>query len=213
MRRTLSAPGAYLTLLLAWTLPAGAPLVWTKLVLLCLALPALVPVSAELIPRRPGGSKRAYLRGLGESLALAGAQIALGLTFLAHQAWLMGDAVVRTLLRLVVTRRRMLEWVSAAQVKSSARLDLGRTYSDMSGALVLASVAGLVAAFSAGEIRAVAVTFVILWFLSPVVARWISRPVATRPPDQLSVDERQRIVATARSATAPGDCGAAMGKR
>ena len=198
LRRTLSAPGAYLTLLLAWTLPAGAPLVWTKLVLLCLALPALVPVSAELIPRRPGGSKRAYLRGLGESLALAGAQIALGLTFLAHQAWLMGDAVVRTLLRLVVTRRRMLEWVSAAQVKSSARLDLGRTYSDMSGALVLASVAGLVAAFSAGEIRAVAVTFVILWFLSPVVARWISRPVATRPPDQLSVDERQRIVATAR---------------
>src|SRR5207245_1260631 len=117
LRRTLSAPAAYLTLVLSWALPPAAPLVWTKLVLLCLALSALVPVSTEILPRRPGGSKRAYLRGLGESLVLAGAQIGLSLTFLAHQAWLMGDAVVRTLLRLAVTRRRMLEWVSAAQVK------------------------------------------------------------------------------------------------
>src|SRR6185369_16899993 len=117
LRRTLSAPGAYLTLVLGWTLPAGAPMVWTKLVLLCVAVPALVPVSTDFIPRRPGGSKRAYLRGLGTTITLAAAQIALWLSLLAHQAWLMGDAVVRTLLRLVVTRRRMLEWVTAAQVK------------------------------------------------------------------------------------------------
>jgi cyclic beta-1,2-glucan glucanotransferase len=198
LRRTLSAPAAYLTLLVSWTLPDGAPLVWTKLVILCLAVPALVPVSTEVLPRRPGGSKRAYLRGLGESLAVAGAQIALGLTLLAHQAWLMADAVARTLLRLVVTRRRMLEWVSAAQVKSSSRPGLGRTYLEMWGAVALALAAGLVAAFSTGEIRSVAITFAVLWVLSPAVARWISRPVATRPPEQLSEDERQRILATAR---------------
>jgi len=66
LRRTLSAPGAYLTLLLAWLLPDGASMVWTKLVVLCVAVPALVPVSTEVIPRRPGGSKRAYLLGLAE---------------------------------------------------------------------------------------------------------------------------------------------------
>src|SRR5215831_9512740 len=198
LRRTLSAPGAYLTLLLAWLLPDGASMVWTKLVVLCVAVPALVPVSTEVIPRRPGGSKRAYLLGLGESLALAATHIALGITLLAHQAWLMGDAITRTLLRLVVTRRRMLEWVSAAQVTSSARLGLAGTYADMRGALVLAIVAALVAAFSTGPVRPVAATFVVLWLLSPAVARWISRPLATRPPEQLSADERQRIVAAAR---------------
>src|SRR5215831_1972203 len=198
LRRTLSAPGAYLTLLLAWLLPDGAPMVWTKLVVLCVAVPALVPVSTEVIPRRPGGSKRAYLLGLGESLALAATHIALGIILLAHQAWLMADAVARTLLRLVVTRRRMLEWVSAAQVKSSARLSLGGIYAEMWGALVLAVAAGLVAAFSTGPVRSVAAAFVVLWLLSPAVARWISRPLATRPPGQLSADERQRIVAAAR---------------
>jgi cyclic beta-1,2-glucan synthetase len=198
LRRTLLAPAAYLTLVLGWALPPDAPLVWTKLVLLCLALPALIPVSTEIIPRRPGGSKRAYLRGLGESLVLAGAQIALGLTFLAHQAWLMADAVARTLLRLVVTRRRMLEWVSAAQVKSRSSLDLGRTYLEMWGALVLALVAAIVAFFSAGEIRPIAATLAVLWCLSPAVAHWISRPAVTRPPERLSGDERQRLLATAR---------------
>src|SRR5207237_1322589 len=106
--------------------------------------------------------------------------------------------VVRTLLRLVVTRRRMLEWVSAAQVKSSLTLDLGRTYLEMWGALVLALVAGTVAVFSTGEIRPIAATFAVLWCLSPAVARWISRPAVTGQPEQLSGDERQRILATAR---------------
>src|SRR5262249_45087518 len=198
LRRTLSPAAAYLTLMLGWILPDAAPLVWTKLVVLCLALPALVPVSMEFIRQRPGGSKRAYLRGLGNTVALAGAQIALGLILLAHQAWLMADAVVRTLLRLVVTRRRMLEWVSAAQVTSSPQLDLRRIYLEMWGALALAAATGLVAAFGPGEARIVAATFAVLWGLSPAVALWISRPVATGPPEQLSVDERQGILAAAR---------------
>jgi cyclic beta-1,2-glucan synthetase len=182
LRRTLSAPAAYLTLVIAWALPGAAAAVWTKLVLVCLAVPALVPVSTDLIRNRPGGSKRAYLRGLGESLALAGAHIALGVTLLAHQAWLMADAVGRTLLRLVVTRRRMLEWVSAAQVKSTASLDLARTYAEMWGAVALAVVAVLVAAVSTGQVQLVSVTFAVLWCLSPAVARWISRPRDTRLP-------------------------------
>ena len=133
LRRTLSAPCAFLTLLVAWMLPGGAAGVWTKLVLLSLALPALVPVTTDVVPQRPGISKRAYLRSIAGSLALAGAHIGLALTLLAHQAWLMGDAVLRTLWRLV-TRRRLLEWVSAAQVKSSSSLDLAQRLSDACGA-------------------------------------------------------------------------------
>ena len=35
--------------------------------------------------------------------------IVLGWTFLAHQAWLMGDAIVRALGRVYVTRRNLLD--------------------------------------------------------------------------------------------------------
>ena len=51
------------------------------------------------------------------------------ISFLAHQAWLMGDAIARTLTRLFVTRRHLLEWVPAAQAAIGPRLDLLRLLS------------------------------------------------------------------------------------
>ena len=86
LRRTLSAPGAWLTLVVSWTLPPEAPFLWTRLVLVALAMPALIPVFTQIVPARAGISKRSHLRALGESIVIAGSQIALGITFLAHSA-------------------------------------------------------------------------------------------------------------------------------
>ena len=62
LRRTLSAPAAGLTLVAGWTLPHSPPLVWTAFVLATIALPALLPAFAEVIPQRSGISKRTHLR-------------------------------------------------------------------------------------------------------------------------------------------------------
>ncbi len=96
-------------------------------------IPAALPVVAGLLPRRQGISKRSHLRALGADVALAAAQVGLGLTFLAHQAWLMIDAILRTLARLYVTRRKLLEWTTAAQAKASQDLDLAGFYRQMAG--------------------------------------------------------------------------------
>ncbi len=58
----------------------------------------------------------------------------------------MGDAIVRTLVRLYVTRRRLLEWVTAAQAKSGLSLDLGWRLSPDAWGAVLAVAAGLLVA-------------------------------------------------------------------
>ena len=197
LRRTLSAPCAFMTLLIAWMLPGGAPGVWTKLVLLSLALPALVPVTTDVLPKRPGISKRVYIRSIAGSLGLAGAHIGLALTLLAHQAWLMGDAVLRTLWRLV-TRRRLLEWVSAAQVKSSSSLDLAQVYGRMWGAVALAVIAGVVAAWGTGQAWSMAFPLVALWLLSPGLARWLSLPPSARPAEELLGEEVDVLRSVAR---------------
>jgi cyclic beta-1,2-glucan synthetase len=197
LRRTLSAPCAFLTLLVAWMLPGGAPAVWTKLVLLSLVIPALVPLTTDVVPKRPGISKRVYLRSIVGSLALAGAHIALSLTLLAHQAGLMGDAILRTLWRLV-TRRRLLEWVSAAQVKASSSLDLGQVYGRMWGAVALAVIAGAVAAWGPGQAWSIALPLVALWLLSPGLARWVSLPPPARPAEELRREELDVLRSVAR---------------
>ena len=146
LRRTLSAPAAWLTLAAGWTLPHRLPLVWTTFVLATIAVPALLPAFAEVIPRRSGISKRTHIRAVGRSFALAVSQIALWITFMAHQAWLMGDAIGRTLIRVYGTHRRLLEWMTAAQAKSGLSLTLAGAYRRMRGALILAAVAGLLVA-------------------------------------------------------------------
>ncbi len=198
LRRTLSAPAAWLTLVAAWSLPHTSPLRWTAFVLAVIALPSLVSALTEVIPRRSGISKRTHVRAVGRSFAVAATQIALGVTFLAHQAWLMSDAIARTLVRLYLTRRRLLEWTTAAQATAELSLDVTGVYRRMRGALVLAVAgAALVAMVRPGS-WAVAAPFIMLWGLSPLVARLVSQPRRVDATRRLLPQDVRILRATAR---------------
>jgi cyclic beta-1,2-glucan synthetase len=145
LRRTLVAPSAWLGLVTSWTLPPAAALPWTGFILATIAVPTLIPFVSGVVPRRFGISKRSHLRAVGADLGLALSQIGLGVTFLAHQAWLMTDAIARTLFRLCVRRRRLLEWVTAAQANLGPRLDLRGFYRRMAGGAALAVAAAVIA--------------------------------------------------------------------
>jgi len=97
LRRTISAPLTLATLVAAWTLPSVSAGLWTTFVLASVLVPAALPVLAGLPPRRKGISKRSHLRAVGADVTLAASHVGLGITLLAHQAWLMVDAIVRTL--------------------------------------------------------------------------------------------------------------------
>ena len=114
---------------------------WTCSLLLTILLPPLIPIASAIVPRRVGITQRSHLGALGADLRIALTQAALVVTFLAHQAWLMGDAIARTLWRLFVTRRHLLEWVPAAQATIGPRLDLLGFYRLMAGGVALGVLA------------------------------------------------------------------------
>ena len=70
-------------------------------------------------------------------LALAG----LDIVFLADHAWMLSDAVLRTLYRLFVSRRHMLEWTPASRAMGGKHLTLKGFTHHMAGALVVAALA------------------------------------------------------------------------
>ncbi len=121
LRRTLSAPACMLSLLVGLTLPFAVASVWISFVLLTTLLPMLIPVAATVVPRRGGITPRSHWGAFGSDLGMALAQMGLVVTFMAHQAWLMGDAIVRTVWRLFVAHRHLLEWVPAAQATIGPR--------------------------------------------------------------------------------------------
>jgi len=174
LRRTLSAPATVLALLAGWALSLEQSLAWTAFLLSTIVLPTLIPVVGALLPRHSGIKARSHLRSLGGDLRLALTLSLLQITFLAHQAWLMGDAIGRTLVRLFVTRRHLLEWVPAAQATIGPRLDLFGFYRWMAGGPVVSALAMAVSWFWGDEAWLLAAPFAALWIASPAIARWVS---------------------------------------
>jgi cyclic beta-1,2-glucan synthetase len=184
LRRTVSAPATLIALLAGWTLPLPQALGWTAFVLAMIVLPTLIPVVGVIVPRRPGLTIRSHLGALGNDGRLALFLSLLTIAFLAHHAWLMADAIVRTLVRLLVTRRRLLEWVTAAQVSNGARLSLLRLHARMAAGPVAGGLALLLAGMGDDLVWLVAAPFALLWIASPTIAWWTSRepPAASRLP-------------------------------
>ncbi len=188
LRRTLLAPTAFTALVAGWALPLPSGQVWTAGILLTLALPALLPLLAGLVPGRTGVSRRSHLRAIGRDAVVAGSQLGLLLTLLAHQAWLMSDAILRTLFRLSVSRRHRLEWVTAAQASLGPRLGLRGFTRRMVGSGALALLAAALLASRPADSLGLAFPFLLLWLLSPVVAWWASLPPQLTRRQMLSAD-------------------------
>ncbi|MHB1089489.1 MAG: glucoamylase family protein, partial [Ilumatobacteraceae bacterium] len=198
LRRTVSTPFALATLIAAWTIPSVSAGVWTALVLASVIIPASLPVLTTKMPRQQGISKRSYLRAVGEDVISAAAQVGLSVTFLAYQAWLMVDAIVRTLVRLYVTRRNLLEWTTAAQAKASRELSLAGFYYRMTGGVAIAVATSVAVLTVKSDVFWIATPFITLWILSPLVARGVSLPPPISPSKQLSPANVETLRLTAR---------------
>jgi cyclic beta-1,2-glucan synthetase len=152
-------------------------------------------------------SWRAYYQGVWRDAVTAFEQYFLGIVFLPHQAAVSADAIVRTLWRLLVTHRNLLEWQTASQVErlegSSGRPS--EVWRRMWPAVAItAVVCALVVmrAVSHDMVRvpaglpgaglykydhgvrwwyvALTMPFIVLWALSPIFAIALSRPAVRR---------------------------------
>ena len=202
LRRTLVAPATVAFLALAWLVLPGESLVWTVAVLAAIAFP-LYPLAVRFgagpAPQQP---VRVFLRMLGEDASTAGAQTLLQITFLAYQAYKMAHAIGLTLVRLVITQRRLLEWETAAATTAraaglSARAGALLFLTGMAASPFIAAVfLALIAAVQPGSLP-VAGPLIALWMAAPLVAYWLSRPVAAeRRP--LGSDDRRLFRLAAR---------------
>ncbi len=185
LRRSLVAPASFLWLVAAWTILPGPVILWTLFTLLTLAFPIYQHLASSLLVHPRGVQWRAHFGSVWKDVRVNTAQFALSVIFLPHQAYFMSDAILRTVFRKLISRRKLLEWNTAADAERTARHDLSSFFWFMAATFVLAlATLGLVIIMRPGVIP-IAVTFAALWVISPVVAYWLS---TWRPPerDQLS---------------------------
>ena len=198
LRRSLSAPASFLLLVAGWLLPPASPWAWTRFLILTLAIPPLLPFLIGLDPRFDGISKRSHLRSLVSDLVLGLSQAGLAITFLAYQAWLMLDAITRTLVRLYITHKNMLEWVTAAQAKHAVDFKLLNMYRRMAGGIAFAAVAAVLLALGRHAGLVAAAPFLFAWALAPAMAQWISVAPKSKEAVPLSASDERILRVTSR---------------
>ncbi len=103
--------------LLGWTGLPGRAAHWTIATIVILFLPAIVQIGDTILFSAAALGKKSIFSGAYEWLVNATVTNGLMITFLAHQALLSLDAVVRTMVRRFITRQRLLQWETAAEAE------------------------------------------------------------------------------------------------
>jgi cyclic beta-1,2-glucan synthetase len=201
LRRSLVSPTLLALLVTGWAVLPGPGWFWTMTVM-AVAASQLLPVIARLLVG-PGRAQSipVFVRNLRHDAVTALAQVFLSLTFLAFHAFDTTHAISVTLVRLVVTRRRMLEWETAATTAAKAAGLVGqrlrRFVAEMASSPLIAAVVTLAIAAREPAALPAAAPFLVLWTIAPAVAYWLSVPVGARVRP-LSDRERTVLRRTAR---------------
>jgi len=177
LRRTLSAPAALALLVAGWILLPFSSWAWTAFVAATVAVPAAIPVVGGLMPRRRSTSLRDHLRGMTADAAHAAGRVGVELAMLAEHTWLMLDAALRSVVRVYLTRRNLLEWTPAALagrgLEGALRGACRRMWRPVA---VAVATLGALAALRPAAIPA-ALPLVAAWAASPILSWWLSRPL------------------------------------
>jgi cyclic beta-1,2-glucan synthetase len=193
LRRSLSAPAAFSTLTISWAMPQAPQALLIGLVLTALAIPAIMACGKGFSLPRHGVTLITHFRNIAKNLFWAISNSVIALTFLVQHAWLMADAIVSTLIRLMITRRRLLKWVTALQAKNVSDHALKSLILPFSrSAIVVFGVAGLVLIFNPAAI-VYASPFLLLWLLEPLVARSLSTPPKLDATELLQSGDAQKL--------------------
>jgi hypothetical protein len=143
-----------------------------------LVVPAILTMAAGLARRpeeRPLGahvreSARGFVGQLGREL--------FSLACLPYDAVLSLAAISRTMLRLFITRRRMLQWRTMSDAHRHARSGLVGAYVTMGISVIVVAGAATAIVLLAPAALPVASGVLALWLIAPALSAWLSSPIA-----------------------------------
>ncbi|HEX4454178.1 MAG TPA: glucoamylase family protein [Kofleriaceae bacterium] len=183
LRRSIT-PVAMLGLLaVGWR--SGAAWFATLVVLGITVVPGAIAATGALIRRPDDVRRRQHAREVLGGFVRQLERNAFALACLPYDALRALDAIARSQLRVIVTRRKLLEWRTASDDRRASRVGVFGSFRVMwiGPALSIAAVAWLGA-----DAIVAASPLLVLWTLSPLWSWWLSRPSSPLAPQFAGAD-------------------------
>ncbi|WP_052812917.1 glycoside hydrolase family 94 protein [Desulfonatronum thioautotrophicum] len=207
LRRSLMPMALTLLLVFGWTVSAS-PWFWTAVVAGIVLVPALINCLMGFFNAKGHALMSHHLASSVQAIGRCLAQSVFTLLCLPYEAAANGAAILRTLWRMGVSGRRLLEWNPPEIPNGTGRTTPGTTPGTASGPptpgaayreMWIAPVAAMIVTGYLVQARTmqtmvppetlsgalsgalwVALPLLILWFVSPLIVWWISLPIRPR---------------------------------
>ncbi len=187
LRRSLLPLSLLLLLILGWTvLPLSW--FWTLTVSLLLTLQVMVGAGWQLLHKPAELKLRSHLLVTGISVRDILLRFIFNIAVLPFEAYRFADAIIRTNYRMIISKRKLLEWTPSAALSTKSYNSLTGAYKAMwIGPLVGLITALLIIVFNPYSIF-VAAPILLLWVLAPAIVLKLSIPEKKVLPD-LTTDQ------------------------
>ncbi|MBU1331599.1 MAG: cyclic beta 1-2 glucan synthetase [Gammaproteobacteria bacterium] len=195
LRRSLE-PVAFLTMLLCGWLALPLALHWNLAVLALVLTQPVLGSLLELLRKPHDIPLMQHLRATARSAAQHFSRALLALVWLPAEALLSVDAIVRTLWRVLVSRKRLLQWSPSREVERSSHNDLAGLYRLMWVAPLTALLTSVLL-LPTPWVLLLASPLLLFWLASPAIAWHLSRP-SIPPTFTPSADEQLFLSILAR---------------
>jgi cellobiose phosphorylase len=175
LRRSLVPAALIIMLVAGWTMVPPAWL-WTLLLVGILLIPSAGAVLLDLFRKSGDVLLSDHLIYIMRQARRHGLQILFTIVCLPYEAFYSLDAILRTGSRMLVTHKRLLEWNPFQNQTHHAVNDLAASCRSMWIAPVLSTAVLTYLSIARPGALCAALPVLILWFLSPVITWWVSRP-------------------------------------
>lgn len=164
-------------------------------VLIAVLTPTVIDVINKIVFKREGEKRQ---KTFNKTLSGINASLLRGLFTLAtlpDKAYMSANAICKTLYRLKVSKKHMLEWVTAEEAEKMAKKDIKSYYINMAPNIIL-GILGILYIFINAKNPFSALIFVIslLWLIAPAIMCYISKEIVVNNKKELLVDKDKQYV-------------------
>ncbi|HEX4044133.1 MAG TPA: glucoamylase family protein, partial [Gammaproteobacteria bacterium] len=197
LRRSLVSIALLVLLCLSWALLPTTDF-WFGIILTLLVLPDIATMLLEIIRKPTGMLISQHLTSIMQIMSRRCQQLIFYLACLPHEAWYSVNAILRTCWRLTVSHRHLLEWTPSDQVNHHFCDTPVEWIKRMwMGPVAAVFIVILLVVSHRFEALLLASPLLVLWMISPLYARWLSRPFQ-RTPAKLDVEQIRFLHSMAR---------------
>jgi cyclic beta-1,2-glucan synthetase len=195
LRQSLIYPGTMAFLVVSWLWFPGPVWLWTFIALFSLSIPSFM----SLIPSIWVGIRSKSIGNIVQTVWTDFINWILNIVFLPYQTLLIVDAIGTTLVRLIITRKRLLQWTTASHTIRvlSREFMVQVTWKRMRMVVLFVLILLILVGYLQPGKLLQDIPVLFLWLISPQVAHWISQP-ATSQSGRVSTGQRQKLRMLAR---------------